>query len=592
MKLFKRVGAAFHTRWGAAAFYALAAAALAFFYSAKWAYGWIAELYPLGGAFVPVLFCILGLCAAATLAFLLQGHRTLRAAHTVACVLSGILFVYTAVLLFGLDKGFGLEALRQGWASLLPNLPYLAAAIAIPLPFAVFQTPKKAALAALSLLLILCLGGAFMYVRPLVKTEKSLAEDAWHRKPLPENAAEMIAVLPSGRQTRHAQETEFYAFFHFGVNTFSGAEWGTGQEDPALFNPTDLDTDQWIEAVAGAGMTGAILTAKHHDGFCLWPSAYTEHSVKNSPCGGDVVARFAQSCRKYGVKFGFYLSPWDRNAPAYGDSGAYNEYYANQLTELLTNYGEVFEVWFDGAVGEEYQGVQTYDWDRWVALVRELQPNACTAIAPPVPDVAWVGNEDGLANGNVNSVKERKGQWIWARSECDVSIRPGWFYHEDQEPKSLDELMHIYYNSVGMNCSLLLNLPPDREGRLDQKDVDRLAEMGRAIRAVYAAPIPAEMTAVREGEIIYALDFKLDRAQRAGHVILSEDVAQSGERITKFSVYAKAGKLWLKVGESACVGAKTIVRLPRFLTPETDSYRIVIEEARGNPAVREVGFYA
>jgi len=589
MKLFKRIGTAFHTRPGAAAFYALAASALAFFYSAKWAYGWIAELYPLGGAFVPVLFCLLGLCAAVTLVFLIVNHRALRTAHTIACVLSGVLFVYTAVLLFGLDKGFDLGALRQGRESLLPNLPYLAVAVALPLPFALFKQPKKAALAALCLLLILALGGAIMVVRPLVKTEESLAQDVWHRKPLPENAAEMIAVLPSERQIAHARDTEFYAFFHFGVNTFSGSEWGTGREDPALFDPTDLDTDQWIKAVADAGMTGAILTAKHHDGFCLWPSAYTEHSVKNSPYGGDVVARFAQSCRKYGVKFGFYLSPWDMNAPAYGDSDAYNEYYASQLTELLTNYGEVFEVWFDGAVGEEYKGIQTYDWDRWMALVRELQPNACTAIAPPVPDVAWVGNEDGLANGNVNSVRGRD-SLFWAKSECDVSIRPGWFYHEDQKPKSLDELMHIYYNSVGMNCSLLLNIPPNREGRLDQKDVDRLAEMGKAIKAICASPIPAEMTELRKGEAIYALDFKLDRAQKAGHVVLSEDVTQSGERITKFSIYMKAGKHWLKVGESASAGAKTIVRLS-LLTPKTDTYRIIIEEARGNPDVREVKFF-
>jgi len=449
---------------------------------------------------------------------------------------------------------------------------------------------KRFVLIALPLLFILCLAGAGIHIYPLVKTEESLAQDAWHLKPLPENAAEMIATLPSQRQIRHGSETEFYAFFHFGVNTFTDSEWGAGTEDPAVFNPTHLDTDQWIENIAAAGMTGAILTAKHHDGFCLWPSAYTEHSVKNSPYDGDVVAQFAESCRKYGVKFGFYLSPWDRNTPAYGQAQAYNGYYANQLTELLTNYGEVFEVWFDGAIGEEYQGIQTYDWDRWVALVRKLQPDACTAIAPPVPDIAWVGNEHGLADGNVSSVKGSGNQRFWAKNECDVSIRRGWFYHENQRPKGLGELMRIYYNSVGMNCTLLLNIPPNREGQLNEKDVKRLQEMGEAIRAITAREISTEMAELREGENIYALDFKLDSAQKARHVVLSEDVNRFGERVTQFSVYAKVGRFYLKVGESESAGAKTIVRLRRF-APRTGMYRIVIEQARGAPVLQSVHFY-
>ncbi|MCL2106646.1 MAG: alpha-L-fucosidase [Oscillospiraceae bacterium] len=593
MKFFKRVETAFHTRVGAYVFFALAAAAFVFLFSAKWAYGWIAELYPLGGAFVPTLFCVICLCGAISLVFLLLAEKSkrkpLRAVHTAACVLTGLLLAYTCFLLFGLDKGLDPESLKNGAESLLPKLPYLGAALALPLPFVLWKKTKRAALAALCLLLAICLGGALMHFVPLVKTEKSLAKNAWHRKPLPENAAEMIAVLPSARQLSHGEDTEFYAFFHFGINTFTGSEWGTGQEDPMLFDPTSLDTDQWIESIAAAGMTGAIITAKHHDGFCLWPTEYSDFSVKNSAYQEDVVARFAESCRKYGVKFGFYLSPWDRNAATYGQSEAYNDYYVQQLTELLTNYGEVFEVWFDGAVGEEYKGIQSYDWDRWVALVRELQPNACTAIAPPVPDVAWVGNEDGLANGNVSSVRYRSEQWIWARSECDVSIRPGWFYHEQEEPKSLDELMHIYYNSIGMNCSLLLNIPPNKEGRLDQKDVDRLAEFGRAIDALYENKLPAEMTVLREGDQIYALDFKLEPGQKAKHIVLSEELGQAGERITKWSVYAKAGALYFKLGGAESAGGKTILRLNPWV--KADSYRILIEEARGNPALRDISFY-
>jgi len=241
-------------------------------------------------------------------------------------------------------------------------------------------------------------------------------------------------------------------------------------------------------------------------------------------------------------------------------------------------------------VGEEYRGIQAYDWDRWVALVRELQPGACTAIAPPAPDVAWVGNEHGLADGNVSSVKGNGDSLFWAKNECDVSIRPGWFYHSAQRPKALNELMHIYYNSVGMHCSLLLNIPPNKEGRLDQKDVDRLKEMGGAVRKIYEKSIPAKMAELCEGETIYALDFKLDRAQRAGHVVLSEDVSQFGERIMNFSIYVKLGRFYLKVGQSQSAGGKTIVRLNWF-APKADSYRIVIEEARANPALRSVEFY-
>jgi len=428
-----------------------------------------------------------------------------------------------------------------------------------------------------------------MFASLFIPREKSFAKDAWYLKPPPENAAEKLAALPSERQIRHA-ENEMYAFFHFGINTFTGSEWGNGKENPTIFNPTALDTDQWIKTIADAGFTGAILTAKHHDGFCLWPSEYTDFSVKSSGSQTNVVKAFAESCKNYGVKFGFYLSPWDQNAPSYGKSEAYNDYYVSQLTELLTNYGEVFEVWFDGAIGKEYEGIQTYDWDRWVAVVRELQPNACTAIGPPIPDVAWVGNEQGRAKGNVFSVRKRHGQWVWAKNECDVSIRPGWFYHAKEKPKSIDQLMNIYYNSVGKNCTLLLNIPPNQEGLVDQKDVKRLAEMGRAIKAIYAFPIPSTVTSLDKDGEVYAYDFKLDSKQQVKHVVLSEDVNSFSERIERFTVYAKIGKIYFKGGTAESAGGKTIVRLKKIM-PKTDSYRIVVAQSKANPVLRDVGFY-
>ena len=444
---------------------------------------------------------------------------------------------------------------------------------------------------------------AFFNGMPVFAVRTDFSNDAWYLRPPPANAAEQLAVLPSPRQIAHA-ELEYYGFIHFGMNTFTGREWGDGAENPALFNPTALDTDQWAKAMADAGMKGAILTAKHHDGFCLWPTAYSEHSVKNSPYKngqGDVVAEFAQSCRKYGLKFGFYLSPWDRHEPTYGTGEGYNEFYKQQLRELLTGYGDVTFVWLDGANGEGPNGkVQEYDWQGFYDLVRELQPGAVMCVAGP--DVAWVGNEDGLANGNVSSIRGNPGSLRWAKSECDVSIRPGWFYHGDQQPKSLSQLMHIYYNSVGMNCALLLNIPPNTAGLFDQKDVNRLAEFRREIDKIYASPvIPAEASvpdavladdaqSYMLSDTEYVIDFKLPSRERLKHVVLSEDSNAYSERIQAFTVYAKLGPLYIRVGRAQSAGNKTIVKLGS-LVPRTDSYRIVVERAKANPVLRYVGFY-
>ncbi len=254
--------------------------------------------------------------------------------------------------------------------------------------------------------------------------------------------------------------------------------------------PPSSTPEQWAAVLQEAGVKLLILTAKHHDGFCLWPSRWTEHCVKNSPWRGgqgDVVREVVEALRDKQIRVGLYLSPWDRNQPTYGDSPKYNEYFRNQLRELLTNYGAIDEVWFDGACGEGPNGKrQEYDWPSYYALIRELQPNALIAISGP--DIRWVGNESGVARENESSVVTRDGQLVWHPAECDVSIRPGWFYHpsEDAKVKSLATLADIYFKSVGRNSVLLLNIPPDRRGRIAEADVVRLKEFGAFVDQLYA----------------------------------------------------------------------------------------------------------
>jgi alpha-L-fucosidase len=336
---------------------------------------------------------------------------------------------------------------------------------------------------------------------------------------------EPFGPVPSERQLRwHA--LELYGFLHFTVNTFTDAEWGYGDEAPAVFDPEDFDADQIVTAAKAGGLRGLILTAKHHDGFCLWPSRHTEHSVKSSPWRGgegDVVGEIAEACRRHGLAFGVYLSPWDRNHPEYGRPG-YLEYYRLQLRELLTGYGEIFEVWFDGANGGDgyYGGAREtrridrrsyYDWPATWRLVRDLQPGA-VIFSDAGPDVRWVGNERGIAGdpawstldrddfapGEADSARLNRGDrpgTHWLPAECDVSIRPGWFYHpaEDDQVKTPRELLDLYYASVGRGASLLLNVPPDRRGRIHESDARSLRGFGELLAATFDTDLAAGASA-------------------------------------------------------------------------------------------------
>ena len=431
------------------------------------------------------------------------------------------------------------------------------------------------------------------------------------------------SVTPSARQLEW-QRTAFNAFVHFGINTFTGREWGDGKEDPALFNPAKLDARQWVRTFRDAGMRTVIITAKHHDGFCLWPSAFTNHSVAASPWRGgkgDVVADVAAACRQYGLKFGFYLSPWDRHEPSYGDSAAYNTFFMNQLRELLTRYGDVAEVWFDGACGEGANGrKQAYDWQRWYALIRELQPGAVIAVMGP--DVRWVGTESGIARETEWSVlpdittaptdpdapfpvdagfipRDRMGNDLgsltklagastlaWYPAEADVSIRPGWFYHknEDGRVKSPRELTDLYFSSAGRNAVLLLNVPPDTRGLIAEADIKSLKGMRAALARLFRINLldGAASTASRD-----TIEYRLAKAGRFNVAMLREDI-RAGQRIGSFRLEVWDGKRWKRFTSGTTVGDR---RLLRFPVTEAARLRLVIERSRGVPALLDLGLY-
>ena len=376
-------------------------------------------------------------------------------------------------------------------------------------------------------------------------------------------------------------------FLHFGVNTFTDREWGDGRESPSIFDPARLDARQWARTAKEAGFRALILTAKHHDGFCLWPTATTKHSVASSPWrggDGDVVREFVDACANEGLRAGLYLSPWDRNHPTYGDSSAYNDVYAAQLTELLTRYGRITEIWFDGANGEGPNGRrQVYDWPRVWAIVRRLQPEA-VIFSDAGPDVRWCGNERGVAGDpnwstvdpGVVSFPGQSGTGIeaalqhghengtvWRPAEVDVSIRPGWFYHpaQDEKVRTVDNLVGLYFTSVGRNSKLLLNVPPTREGLIHTVDAARLSGFKAARDQMFGAPIRMRRVAVRPaGQAGAVVEWELSHSARPVIARLAEDIVR-GQRVAAYRLEGSQGGQWRELTAGTTIGHAKLDRL-------------------------------
>ncbi len=384
------------------------------------------------------------------------------------------------------------------------------------------------------------------------------------------------------------QRDEVALFIHFGVNTFTNREWGDGTESPAIFAPRALDARQWARAARDAGARAMVLTAKHHDGFCLWPTATTTHSVAASPFRdgrGDVVREFVDACRAENLRVGLYLSPWDRNARVYGDSAAYNDFYAAQLTELLTQYGAIHEVWFDGANGEGPNGKrQVYDWPRTWGLVKQLQPES-VIFSDAGPDVRWIGNERGVAGETcwstvdpaivpvpglsgdevMRSLQEgdRAGT-VWRPGETDVSIRPGWFYHpaEDARVRSAQNLEQLYFTSVGRNSKLLLNVPPTPDGLLHDADVQALRAMRGRLDALFRTDLvpPQRPTPVRTARG-WELTWDCARSVWTDVVDLREEIAH-GQQVATFTVEVETDAgAWQEVARGTTIGYRRLIRI-------------------------------
>lgn len=452
--------------------------------------------------------------------------------------------------------------------------------------------------------------------------------------------------VPSPRQLRW-HEMEIYGFLHFSLNTFTDKEWGYGDESPALFDPSHFDAEQIVSAAHAAGMKGLILTAKHHDGFCLWPSKFTEHSVKHSPWRGgrgDVVREISDTCRRRGLRFGVYLSPWDRNRADYGRP-EYVAYFRDQLRELLTGYGEVFEVFLDGANGGDgfYGGAREtrridresyYDWPATFTLIRELQPDA-VIFSDAGPDVRWVGNERGFA-GETSWATSNSGDFVpgradearlnrgdrpgshWVPAECDVSIRPGWFHHarEDDKVRTARDLVDLYYASVGRGASLNLNLPPDRRGRIHENDVRSLRGFRAALDATFATNLAAgahtATSSVRGGgrdarflprnvidgsrDSYWAADDRsttpeltLDLGSEVTfNVVRLREYLPLGQRVEAFALDRWQGGAWVPFATATSIGNS---RLVRGAPVTTSKLRLRITQAPAAPAISELALF-
>jgi alpha-L-fucosidase len=450
--------------------------------------------------------------------------------------------------------------------------------------------------------------------------------------------------VPSIRQLQW-HEMEFYGFLHFTVNTFTDKEWGYGDESPAIFNPTSFNADQIVSTAKSAGMKGLILTAKHHDGFCLWPSKYTEHSVKKSPWRGgrgDVVKEVSDACRRYGLKFGIYLSPWDRNHKDYGKP-EYITYFRNQMRELLTNYGAVFEVFLDGANGGDgyYGGAREtrridretyYDWPTTIALIRKLQPNA-NIFSDAGPDVRWVGNERGIAGetcwatlnradfapGRADEKRLNSGDrpgTDWVPAECDVSIRPGWFYHEKEDSKvrSPKNLVDLYFASVGRGASFHLNLPVDRRGQIHETDVKSLKEFRAILDATFAKNLVMNGSVVASNTRGKARRFStanlIDSSrstfwttddgvvdaevivdfgrQTTFNVVRLREFLPLGQRIEAFAIDEWKDGAWRQFVSGTSIGNCRLTRSERITTMKI---RVRVTKAVAPPALSDIGIF-
>lgn len=477
-----------------------------------------------------------------------------------------------------------------------------------------------------------------------------------------EKLKKVVSVVPSTRQ-KSIQRENFNAFIHYGLNTFAGKEWSDGTLSPKIFNPTSQDCEQWVKVLKYAGAKGIIFTAKHHDGFCMWQTNTTEYSIKNSPYRegkGDVVKELAEACKKFDVKFGIYLSPWDRNCKFYGTPD-YDDYYCAQLQELLTQYGDIFCVWLDGACGAENDGKQrqAYDFKRYYALIRKLSPK--TIISNCGPDVRWVGNENGTAREsewnviprletsedaimdksqksvgqNMKLLKEKDilakdigsreylgsyDDFVWSPAEVDVSIRPGWFYHKSQDfrLRSVKSLLNIYLKSVGGNSLLLLNVPPDRTGRINDVDVARLVKLGDKINHIFSKQVPISKIIAPEHEgankvknVInyhynknsydavsyyvpkqlaesYEILLKFDKPYRIDKLRIVENVAFS-QRVESFKIDTQVNDRVVDLYTGTTIGYNRIAMFKRSIL--TDNVRITINSCRFRPYIEHISVY-
>ena len=425
--------------------------------------------------------------------------------------------------------------------------------------------------------------------------------------------------VPSERQLRWHQ-LECYAFLHFTVNTFTDREWGYGDEDPSIFNPTAFDADAIVRALKAGGMRGVILTCKHHDGFCLWPTRTTDHSIRNSSWRGgqgDVVKEISEAARKNGLLFGVYLSPWDRNSALYG-SPKYVTMYREQLRELLTGYGPIFEVWHDGANGGDgyYGGAREkrlidkrtyYDWPRTWDLVRSLQPNA-VIFSDVGPDIRWVGNEKGYADETCWATYDPVGEdggapspgdtrykeagtghrsgSKWLPAECDVSIRPGWFWHEKEngKVKTPDQLMDLYFKSVGRGASFLLNVPPDRRGLLHENDVASLRGFGDRLRSMFSTDLAAKARATDAGKTL-----DLGRSVTFNVVRLREEI-RLGQRVESFELDHWNEGGWQTFARATSIGNCRLIRTDTPIAANRVRLR-VLKSSPAEPVISEFGLY-